>query len=156
MTAGGTLVEQREDRGRGHLQEGDAEVTRATSPQAQLEHRAVQQVAGAGDGVQGVRVGSWQQHRFFWSCRLQDPRGGTSHGSWLTVCFLGNLYHCRVAGSEEISGCRADISTPPSCLSPPCFISKQHIRGWCLASRGAQGTGLAFSWGTFERLLAGP
>ena len=38
MTAGGTLVEQREDRGRGHLQEGDAEVTRATSPQAQLEH----------------------------------------------------------------------------------------------------------------------
>lgn len=54
------------------------------------------------------------------------------------------------------SGCRADISLPPSCLSPPCFSSKQHIRGWCLAGRAARRTGLAFSWGTFERLLAGP
>lgn len=101
------------------------------------------------------RVGSWHTRRFFWSCWLQAPRGGTSLGSWLTVCFLGNLYHLRALCSE-IAGCRADISTPPSCSSPPCFISMQHRRGWCLASRGAQGAGLAFSWGTFERLLAEP
>lgn len=85
-----------------------------------------------------VRVGSWHQHPFFWSCWLREPRGGTPHGSLLTVCFLGNLYHLRATCSKEMSGCRADISTPPSCLSPPCFISKQHIRGWCLANRGAQ------------------
>lgn len=86
--------------------------------------------------------------------RAQEPRVETPHGFRPTVCILGNLYHLPVT-CVAISGCHADISTPPSCLAPPCFISKQQIRGWCLASRGAQRTGLAF-WGTFERLLAGP
>lgn len=65
--------------------------------------------------------------------RTQTRNPPRSH---LTVCFLGNLYQLRVPCTGD-SGCCADISTSPSCLSPPCFISTQHVRGWDLASRRA-------------------
>lgn len=70
------------------------------------------------------------------------------------VCIPGDLYHLLVT-CVEMSGHRADISPPPSRLALLCRVSKQQMRGRCLASRGAQRTGLAFGR-TSERLLAGP
>lgn len=113
----------------------------ATSRLAQPEHRPAQ-CSAAGcwrlpTACLGGRGAPWQQNRFSWSCRSKNPEEELPTAPRSQFAFWATFTVAKLHAQRR-PGCRADISTPPSCLSPPRFISKQQRRGRCLASRGAQ------------------